>query len=245
MFTAPHKPGISLGNELAKIITDAGTYAPRSKQIAIGPSEMGVECTRKLAYKLLDWEKVNEGSSGNWAAQVGTAIHSHLANIFEKINGYEVETRVNIRGNLSGTIDLFDVERGIVIDWKTTGATGLQTRKREGASNQHIVQCQLYAYGKKQTGANVKQIALVYLPTTGNLSDLYVDVRDYDESIALEALNRVDNIYSLLTSIDVENNPAMWKLIPAVTDRLCNYCPYFQPFSNDLSKACNGDTVAS
>jgi hypothetical protein len=41
----------------------------------------------------------------------------------------------------------------------------------------------------------------------------------------------------------VENHPHLWSMIPAMADRLCNYCPYFQPFSKDLSKACNGDTV--
>jgi len=115
-FVAPHKPSKVLANELAEIISKAGAWSPRSKQIAIGPSEIGHECSRRLAYKLLDWEKINEGGSSSWSAQVGTAIHAYLAEVFGKIEGYEVEQRVTIRSGLSGSIDLFDVNRGIVMD---------------------------------------------------------------------------------------------------------------------------------
>ncbi len=66
-FVAPHKPSKVLADELAEIITKAGQWSPRSKQIAIGPSEIGHECSRRLAYKLLDWEKINEGGSSSWS----------------------------------------------------------------------------------------------------------------------------------------------------------------------------------
>jgi hypothetical protein len=243
MFVSPHAPSKALGDELATIITKAGTWTPRSKQIYIGPSEIGHECTRRIAYKLLDWDKPNEMiGGGNWSAQVGTAIHAHLADIFGKLEQYEVEQRVTIRGNLAGTIDLFDKERGIVMDWKTTGSTGLQTRRKEGATKQQLVQVQLYGYGKKQEGAEVNQVALIYLPTSGSLDEMHVELHDYDEETAMQALERLDNVYQLITSVDVENSPDMWGLIPATPSRLCNYCPYFQPFSTELAKACNGDT---
>jgi len=35
----------------------------------------------------------------------------------------------------------------------------------------------------------------------------------------------------------------MWAVVPKVSSRLCNYCPYFQPFSKDESIACAGDTI--
>jgi hypothetical protein len=243
MFVSPHAPGKALGDELAAIITRAGTWTPRSKQVYIGPSEIGHECTRRIAYKLLDWDKPNETGGGNWAAQVGTAIHAHLADIFAKLEDYEVEEKVTIRANLTGTVDLFDKRRGIVMDWKTTGSTGLEKRRKEGATQQQLVQVQLYGYGKAQSGAEVNQVALVYLPTGGSLDDMHVELHDYDESVAIQALERLDNVYSLLATVDVENSPDLWQLIPASADRLCNYCPYFQPFSTDLAKACNGDTT--
>lgn len=242
-FTPLHTPDVQLAQELSKIITDAGIYAPRSQQVYLGPSEVGEKCTRKLAYKLLAWEKVNEGSSGNWASQVGTAIHSHLEKIFAKMpDRYEVEVKVKIRANLSGTIDLYDKQEGMVLDWKTTSPSNLQVRRREGATEQNIIQTMLYAYGKKQTGADVKKVGLIYIPTGGSIQDMYISLHDYDEQIALDALARLDNIYTLLSTVDVEKNPAMWGQIPVAPSRLCNYCPYFKPFSDDPSKACAGDT---
>lgn len=92
-LVAPNKPSKQMALDIAKIITDAGTWTPRAKQASIGPSEIGHECLRRLAYKLIDIPKVNEGSGGNWVAQVGTAIHAHLADIFEKIDGFKVEQR--------------------------------------------------------------------------------------------------------------------------------------------------------
>lgn len=239
-FTSLLGPGEQLAKELGDIITQAGVYAPRSRQVAIGPSEVGHECVRRLAYKMLDWEKVNESQGGNWVAQVGTAIHAHLAEIFAKKEGYEVEQRITIRPNLSGTIDLYDAKRGIVMDWKTTGFKGLQERRSQGATPQQLTQVMLYAYGKKQTGALVTQVALIYLPTSGGLDEMHVELHPYDEAMALGALARIDNIMTMLTGVDVESNPENWSLIPKTPSKTCSYCPYFLPFSDDLSRACDG-----
>ena len=154
-FVSPVSPGQSLGQNLAEIITQAGIWTPRSKQVVIGPSEMGHECTRRLAYKLLDWDNPNESGSSNWSAQVGSAIHKYLADVFARIEGYEVEQKVTIRGNLSGTVDLYDVNRGIVIDWKTTSPAQMDRKRKEGGSPIYQTQIQLYGYGKAQTGAAV------------------------------------------------------------------------------------------
>ena len=243
-FTAISTPGQQLGQQLRELIVQAGTWSPRSKQVVIGPSEMGHECTRRLAYKLLDWDKPNDTGSSSWAAQVGTAIHSYLAEVFAKIEGYEVEQRVNIRGNLSGTVDLYDSVRGVVIDWKTVGFNQLKERRSDGATHQQKVQIQLYGYGKAQAGATVNKVGLVYLPTSGALDDLHVELFDYDESVALKALSRIDDLYTLLSTVDVEANPLMWDVIPAQASRLCNWCPYFMPYSKDSSKGCAGDTQA-
>jgi len=240
---APVSPAKSLAQNLSEIITQAGIWNPRSKQVSIGPSEIGHDCTRRLAYKLLDWEKSNELASANWSAQVGSAIHKYLADVFAKVDGFMVETRVNIRGNLAGTIDLYDTRRGIVIDWKTTSLAQMDRKRREGKNPQYHTQIQLYGYGLAQTGAQVNQVALVYLPTSGGIDEIHVELFDYDESVAIKALERIDNIHALLSQVDVEGNPQMWQMIPASASRLCNYCPYFLPYSKDLSKGCQGETA--
>lgn len=230
-------------NALLDVVTRAGIWTPRAGQVAIGPSEVGHPCTRRIAYKLLDWDKPNEMQGGSWAAQVGTAIHAYLAEVFGKKEGYLVEQRVNIRGNLAGTVDLYDTKNGVVIDWKTTGASKLAAYRKDGADPQHVIQVHLYAYGLAAAGADVKKVALAYLPTSGQLSDGYVDIRDYDPQIALDAFTRLDTIHALLAQVDVEQNPEFWSQIPAKTSRLCAWCPYFKPFSKTLNEGCPGDTA--
>ena len=233
-----------LKRELCQVITDAGIYSPRSKQVSIGPSELGEECTRKLAYKLLDWDKVNISSSGSWAAQVGTALHSHLEGIFsQQPEKYATETRVKIRGNLAGTVDLFHNERKMVLDWKTKSPTGIKEKRASGASEKEIIQVMTYAYGKVKEGTAVDYVGLVFLPTGGQVSDMYIELHKYDEQIVNRALERIDNVYTLLSTVDVESNPSMWQHIPSVPSRMCMYCSYFKPFSDDLSKACPGDSL--
>ena len=245
-FAPLNTPSKELAGELINIIVDASRFSPRSQQVYIGPSEVGQECVRRLSYKLLDWEKANESGGGSWAANVGTAIHSFLENIFaQHSDRYEVESKVKIRANLSGTIDLFDKEKGYVLDWKTTSPAGVKAKRSEGATAQQITQVQLYGYGKAQEGATVNKVGLIFLPTGGQIDDMHIELFDYDESAALAALERLDSVYTLLSTIDVETNPAMWPLIPATPSRMCMYCPYYRPFSTDLAVACNGDTAVA
>jgi hypothetical protein len=242
-FAPLNTPSKELANEITNIITEASRYSPRSQQVYIGPSEVGQECVRRLAYKLLDWEKANESGGGSWAANVGTAIHSFLEEIFSKYpEKYEVEQKVQIRANLSGTVDLYDIEKGYVLDWKTTSPAGVKAKRSEGATSQQITQVQLYGYGKAQQGVQVNKVGLIFLPTGGQITDMHIELFDYDENAALSALARLDSVYELLSTVDVEENPQMWPLIPATPSRMCMYCPYYRPFSTDLSIACNGDT---
>jgi hypothetical protein len=242
-FAPLNTPSKELANEITNIITEASRYSPRSQQVYIGPSEVGQECVRRLAYKLLDWEKANESGGGSWAANVGTAIHSFLEEIFSKYpERYEVEQKVQIRANLSGTVDLYDIEKGYVLDWKTTSPAGVKAKRSEGATSQQITQVQLYGYGKAQQGVQVNKVGLIFLPTGGQITDMHIELYDYDENAALSALARLDSVYELLSTIDVEENPQMWPLIPATPSRMCMYCPYYRPFSTDLAIACNGDT---
>jgi hypothetical protein len=230
-------------NAVRDVVVQAGIWSPRAGQVQIGPSEVGHKCMRRLAYKLLDWDKPNEMQGGSWAAQVGTAIHAYLAEVFSKREGFLIEQRVTIRGNLAGTVDLFDIKNGVVLDWKTTGATKLANYKKFGADHQQLVQVQLYAYGLAQQGAEVKKVALCYLPTSGSLTDMVLIMHDYDEQVALNALARLDSIHTLLAAADVEANPEIWSQIPAEPDRLCAWCPYFKPFSKSLVEGCPGDTA--
>lgn len=243
-FVQTQNMGDVLKREMLQIIFDDARNSPRSTQAALGPSELGNPCTRRLAYRLLDHPKTNEGSGfgDGWSAQVGTAIHAHLADVFAKHEGFEVEKRVVIPGMAKGgSVDLFITGRGIVLDWKTTGPSGLKKYIKDGATKQQLVQVNLYAYGKKLAGADVQQVALAFLPTSGSLSDAHFEVHPYNEQMALDALARQDSIYSLLVSLDLEANPQHWDLMPTHADRMCSYCPWYLPGSTNSSAGCAGD----
>jgi len=240
-FKAPATPAKQLEQRIARIIRNSDSNKPRSLQVNIGPSEVGEPCLRKLAYKLIQVPKVNEFSDP-WPAISGTAIHEWLASAFGETNDGDwlVEHRITARPGLSGTVDLFDVANGIVIDHKCVGATSMKARKLEGPTHQQLVQLHIYAYGLEQQGHEVKQVALAFYPLGGMLSGLHVWVGDYNEQIALDAMSRMDDLITLLTAADVEENPENWKVIPIEPSRTCNYCPWYTPDSDDLTKGCAG-----
>lgn len=230
--------------ELQGVITRAGVWAPRSQQIAIGPSELGHECSRYLAYKTLDWEQPNKQSSGSWPAQMGTAIHSYLEHIFKQVPGAKTEWRVNIRQGLGGTIDLYDEDEGGIVDWKTAGVTSMKKYRSEGGTARQWVQQDTYGLGVENTGKPINWVALAFIPTAGSISDMLFIRKPWDRDNALRALQRIDTLVMLLAILDVENNPKMWEHIPAAPDKNCGWCPFYKPFSTDLAIGCPGDTWA-
>ena len=240
-FTSPVPAAKSLEQRIAAIIKSSDANKPRSRQLNIGPSEIGDACVRKLAYKMMDTPKINTVTDP-WPAISGTAIHSWLADAFGETSegNWLIEHRVTARPGLTGTVDLFDVDNGIVIDHKCVGAASMKARKLDGPTKQQLIQLSIYAYGLKQAGYDVKQIALAFYPLGGMLSGLHVWIRDYDEQIAIDAMQRLDDTISLLVMLDPEENPQHWNLIPFEASRLCHYCPWYTPENNDLPKGCAG-----
>jgi hypothetical protein len=246
MFEAP---GTSPERELRETLTAAikkrSSGSTRSRQTDIGPSEVGDACVRKLSYRMLGWEKTNTDTDP-WASTSGTAIHAYLADVFKRDNDKKnprwiIETKVQVTPTLAGSVDLFDTQLGMVIDHKCVGATSMKKARESGPSHQQLVQLNLYAYGFKQQGFDVKSIALAFYPFGGFLTGsngLHTWVGEYDEQVALDAIERLDNIKNLVATLDPEANPDRWSLIPATPSYLCTWCPWFLPESTDLSKGC-------
>ncbi|CAB4214993.1 PD-(D/E)XK nuclease superfamily [uncultured Caudovirales phage] len=231
---------------LQRVITRAGVYSPRSAQVNIGPSEVGHECTRYLAYKMLDWDAPNKQSSGSWPAQIGTAVHAYLEKVFGQVPGAMTEIRVQVRAGLAGTVDLYDKEEGGITDWKTAGSTSLKRYKKEGGTRRQWIQQDLYGLGiwnLQSPEWPINWVALAIIPTAGAISDMHYMRKPWDMQNALDALARIDTIQTVLSVLDVEANPAMWEQIPASPDSNCGWCPYYKPFSTDPSLGCAGDSV--
>jgi hypothetical protein len=235
----------AVAGELAHIIRDASANAPRSRQSAIGPSEIGVDCDRRIAYKLLDWPKANTGSDP-LASIIGTGFHAWAEEAFSRpeLGGrFIVEQHLTIAPPLmpGGSCDLYDTLHDRVIDWKVVGDSMLRKYKSEGPREQYRVQGHVYGFGWELLGRTPKEIALAFVPRTGYLSGLWVWREPYDRAIALKALARMYAIRDLIIATDPEANPAMWSVIPAAPSHGCRFCPWHRPGSNDLGAGCPGN----
>jgi hypothetical protein len=245
IFTAPGDEASALAQKIQQVVSNRAANAPRSKQRALGLSEVGEVCVRKTAYKLLDWEKTNK-TTDPWPSISGTAIHSWLASAFEEFpDKYLVEHPVKVTDELGGTADLFDIEAGMVIDHKCVGATSMKSRKKDGMTHQQRIQINLYGIGLENAGYTVKQVALAFYPLGGRLDGLYTIVEPYNRQLAEDAIKRLDETRLLLWQLDPEKVPGNWNLIPPTASYSCIYCPFYLPNSDNLAIGCPGEVGAA
>jgi hypothetical protein len=232
----------ALKAEIQAVIVGHANNAPRSLQNAIGPSEIGTDCVRRLGYKIAGVAPTNT-SSDPWASISGTSIHGWLEGAFgADPDRWLVETRVQITQTLAGSVDLYDRLNRRVIDHKTSGATGMKKYKSTGPTPQQLIQINLYAYGLTLAGYPVDEVALVYYPLGGRLSGMHTWIGTYDVDVAMDALTRFDNIRALTVSLDADTQPGRLSLLPATATRLCAYCPNYLFGSTDIATGCPGDS---
>lgn len=233
-----------IAGDLRGVILDAARRAPRSQQVALGPSEIGEPCARQLGYKLMRHPSSN-ADSDPWPSIVGTAVHSWLADAFTAANTrlgrirYLVEQHVTIRDGLTGTCDLYDADHGRVIDHKVPGATSLADAKKRGPRAGYRAQIHLYAYGFARLGLPVREVVLAMYPRGGLLSGLWVWTEPYDQSVALAALARHDAILEAVSTLDVAEHPERYRLLPRETGHHCTYCPFWAA-GPDTGDGCPG-----
>lgn len=191
-----------------EVIFNAVVNAPRSLQKKIGPSEIGTDCVRCLARKMMGVEKYEVEGIGSmpWLPTIGTAVHAFLEEIFAKENEQKgvvrwlIETRLPIGQigdmDITGSCDLFDKETGTVIDHKVVGTTKLKSLPKKGPGNTYRIQAHLYGYGWRKLGLEVNEVAVKFYPRNDiSLNSGYFWYEKYDEEIALKALERANEIY--------------------------------------------------
>jgi len=145
-LNALHNPDSTpddLRDDITRIIERHILKRPRSLQKAIGPSEIGHECGRYIAYKLAQVDTVNsKAQQAAWRPQIGVWAHNGLADVFEEANRgfleaerFLVERLVKVASlpalddfdeDVSGTGDLYDAVTASVVDWKIVGPTTLK-----------------------------------------------------------------------------------------------------------------------
>lgn len=233
--------------EVEAIFIDAYRNAPRSLQRAIGPSELGTPCARKLAYRLADAPEHNERDG--WRPTVGTATHAWIADALAEYNmkhhdqlgfsRYLIECQVEV-GEVNGvpvrgSADCYDRVTGEVIDWKVVGATTLKSVRRAsrlapGISKRgYRVQAHLYGRGFVARGLPVHGVNIAYLPSSGELREAHWQREPYAESIATEAIARADAVARAMEAA----GPEVLVMGLPRTDDLCTYCAFWNPAADE------------
>ena len=218
--------------DLTEVIRWADEHSSRSQQTEIGPSELGNECDRFVAYRIAEVPFVNTDTDP-WPAIVGTAIHMWLEKAFNDFQAFvgasRWSTELTTYPDLltKGHLDLFDHWEHMVCDWKSLGTTKMRTWKKDGPPEKHKDQVNLYAKGMIEAGHEVKKVCLIGVPRAGWLKDMSVWVDDYRPERAQAALDRRDRIGYRLLDLDILSHPERFEDIPANSDN-CSFCPFFR-----------------
>lgn len=250
-FAAPLKTGettlgVQILDDLKRIVRAADAGSPRSKQKAIGPSEYGDACPRKLAYKMLGHPECNT-QQDVWARVVGTAVHAWLAYAFglnqelmpDGRPRYVMEQRVNIHPGLSGSVDLYDRLLRTVIDFKIPGLTTVRAaRKNGGPGDLYVKQVHAYGVGYLNAGEHVEHVGVAMIPKAGVLNDAYIWTEPLDPAVVTAAAEKQAAALGMAAALDVEHHPERFLLIPA-RESHCNWCSWYMPGGNGAS-GCPG-----
>jgi hypothetical protein len=250
-----------LKNQLLEIIYWADNNSERSKQVAIGPSEIGQDCDQRVARTLAGMPQVNNRFDP-WAGIVGTSIHSWLqtavdnylaGHILENVNGqtaglrWVTETKVHANEFISGSSDLYT---GDVVDYKSADADKIKVMRakgREAIPPHYLVQGHIYGLGNVRAGRSVRDIVLVFVPRNGLIKNMYLYREPYDENIAFAA---IDRLYRLVDEMNAEGLPdgGDWNVIARNPSGDCWYCPFYVERSAETGAdalGCSGNSKTS
>ncbi len=246
---AQAEPPASTVGELAVALVAYEANQPRTRQVAIGPSEIAVPCDRRLAYAMSGHvEQVGDGSV-KWARMLGTAVHAMVAEVLAEDNrrlGRErwlIERRVYPDPGIYGSCDAYDTDTDTVIDWKVVGPSSLTKYVRKGPGQQYEGQIQLYGRGWQRAGRTPRWVRIVFLPRSHTFSDAFEWTAPYSRALAESCLDRLFRISELMTNLDVANQPGNWAAIPADPGDACRWCPFLRRGGEADSTGCPGDTA--
>ena len=219
-------------SDIMSVIEGAIQQHPRSQQKRIGPSEIGIECDKRILNKLAGVEEPPRPAA--WKPAIGTAVHAQLEEWFNtavEVSGHYrwvTEQRVNCGAigdqPLTGSCDLYDDWTGTVVDWKIIGPKQLANYRAQGPSQQYRVQAHTYGLGfaRNQDGWSMpKTVAIMFLPRDGELGKAYFWSEPWQPTIALDAINRVNKLDQLWRIVGIQKAVEM---SPGCTSPWCPWC---------------------
>lgn len=245
--------------ELRRVVVEHAERSPRSLQLQLGPSEVGVACDRQVVGKMAGLPKTNHVSDP-WPSIVGTAVHAWLADAFAEDNRrrglirWVPEQRVITHPDTSlihpGTGDLYDAVEQAVDDHKVLGESSLsKVRSADGPPRKYVVQLLLYGEGFRRLGLPVRRVALIAWPrTSSSLDGLYVWDREHtsaDDQLIQEVFDQTRIRQQL--ALEVHAGRLSINQIPSAPDSSeCFFCPFYRPQSaRDGGPGCPGTATNS
>jgi len=165
---------VMLGEELHQALVEHEAARPRSRQLSLGPSELG-GC-REYVRNVMVGSAVQGNSEWPTAAVVGTLVGEHVEQVAQEMLGAvtQVPVTTTLPNGLvvSGTADLVFPERNALGDVKTK--VGLSDVRKAGPSLENCIQVSIYTLGLVQAGV---------LSEGATASLLYIDRSGVEQSV--------------------------------------------------------------
>lgn len=185
----------------------------RDQQATVGPSDISDECDYCLASKMAPRAGTALGAARpegfSFKAWSGTAVHTKLESDIDLPEGHVItEEKVFIHhiadyGDVYGHVDVQFPHMENWDDYKTTDLAKLKGYRLNGVPMKHARQLMMYGYGLNRLRP-MKVAGLIYLPRdSNNVNDIWVATADYNERLAVEALERAERIYAQILKGDL------------------------------------------
>jgi hypothetical protein len=251
-------PPPSTVEEMRGALTSLDAERPRSRQTALGPSELGTPCQRQLGMKLAGLPRQLPDQRPPWAPMQGTAIHVLMEQALRHHNAqmgrerWLIEQRVQVDAEIAGAGDAYDLDHQMVVDWKYVGITALRKAKRSTVPNHELVrpdyraQAHLYGYGHQRAGRDVAWVRLVLLARSHDYDQSVEWTEAYQPAIAITALDRYYATQDLIGpgGLNLAANPVLWAAVPAAPGDSCDWCPFRRPGGPADGSGCPGNLSA-
>jgi len=221
--------------DIRDLLRDIADRRPRNHQTAIGPSELGGACDRRLGYRMLGTAK-NNTDADPLASWIGTAVHAAIEQALADDPDWLCEIPVTLPGyGITGTLDAYHAPTRTVLDWKVVGATTLRKTRLVGMSEQYRTQVHTYGLALDMAGTPVAEVAVAMIPRSGRMQDLHLWSEPLNPAVVEAALRRYEQIQTVVT-IAGDKAP----LALATGETFCQTCPWYLPGATDPAEACPG-----